>query len=273
MTRENPSRVQRLRGLKLIPRSKRWAVISLGILLGIILFSSISHSGSFGRNFLFYFLFFVLWPLCVFLIWIGFEVVKYLIVGAIVVPGAIAVLSYLGGNNETAFAAGAIAAAVLIVVLAIAAIIVGIFLGPGILVGLGIYYSLGSTFWSGLLGLLAGLIVYGLTYIILGKILIPFSFGFGTTMLGGIIASDISNAVFRVHQIYLLNVNINRFYKQISKSIDLNTVQSAIKSIYGTLSELMGGFGAGNWIIILGAFAVGIAFVLSGFRDLKKSVS
>ena len=273
MNQKTPGKLERLKGLKLLPRSKEWIAISIGIFLGIILICSISHSGSFGRNFLFYLLFFALWPLCVFLIWIGFEAVKYLIVGAIVVPGAIAVLSYLGGHNETAFTAGAIAAAVLIVVIVIAAMIAAIFLGPGILVGLLIYYSLGSTFWAGLLGFLAGLIVYGLTYIILGKILIPFSFGFGTTMLGGIIASDISNAVFRVHQIYLLNVNIDRFYKQISKSIDLNTVQGAIKSIYGTLSELMGGFGAGNWIIILGAFAVGIAFVLSGFRELKKNFS
>jgi hypothetical protein len=273
MAQEDKSKLAKLRALKFIPRDKKGILTSLIIFLGIVILCAITHSGKFTQNFLFYLLFFVLWPLCVFLVWFGFDVIRYLIVAAIVVPGGFAVISFLEGHTEAALVAGAIAVGVLLVVLGIIAIIAAIFLGPAILVGLGIYYALGSTFLAGLLGFIAGLIIYGLTWFLLRKIIIPFSFGFGLTMLGGILASNIANTVFRIHQMYLLNLNIDKWFKEISKSMDFNSIQSAIKSIYSALWQLLGGFRVGGWLIILGAFIVGIFFVIAELQELKKDIA
>jgi hypothetical protein len=270
MAQEEKSKLARLRTLKFIPKDERGVLIALIILLGVVVLCAITHSGRFTQNFLFYLLFFVLWPLCVFLVWIGFEVVKYLIVGAIALPGGFAVISYLNGHTEAALVAGAIAVGVLAVVLGIIVIIAAIFLGPAILVGLGIYYGLGSTFLAGLLGFIIGLIIYGLTWFLLRKIIIPFSFGFGATMLGGILASNVANLVFRIHQIYHLNLNIDKWFKEVTKSMDFSSIQSAIKSIYSALWSLLGEFRVGGWLIILGSFIVAIFFVIAELQDLKK---
>ncbi len=235
-----------------------------GIVLGSIFFFGfvlIPYSESFRSLLLFYLMFSILWTTCVYLIWFGFKFLRYLLIAAITIPGVVAFISYSGGHNRVALVAGTISLGVLLSVIGIIFIVMILFLGPGALAGLWIYHFIGSNVWSASLGFIIGLGIFALTCQLLRKLVLPYSYGFGVAMSGGIAAHDLSNIVFRIHPSYLLNRSIASFLDEIGR-LNFESIENGIRSAYLFLSWLLGGFGIRNWIIIAAAFGAGILFVI-----------
>ena len=235
-----------------------------GILLGLIFFLGIvliPYSESFGHLLLFYLMFSILWTTCAYLIWFGFKSLRYLLIAAITIPGVVALISYSGGHNRVALVSGTISLGVLLSVIWIIFMVMTLFLGPGVLAGLWIYHFIGSTVWSASLGFFMGLGIFAVTCQLFRKLILPYSYGFGIAMLGGIAAHDLSNIVFRIHPSYLLNRSIDSFFDEIGR-LNFESIENGILSVYLFLSWLLGGFGIRNWIILAAAFVAGIFFLM-----------
>ena len=244
-----------------------------GIILGLIFFFSfvlIPYSESIRDLLLFYLMFSILWTTCAYLIWFGFKFLRYLLIAAITIPGVVTIISYLDGHNRVALVSGMVSLGVLLSVIAILFLVMTLFLGPGVLAGLWIYHFIGSTVWSASLGVIIGLGMIVLTCQLFRKLIIPYSYGFGVAMLGGIAAHDLSNLVFRIHPSYLLYRSIGRFFDEIGR-LNFESIENGILSVYLFLSWLLGGFGIRNWIIIAAAFGAGLCLVIkkSSFHSLK----
>jgi hypothetical protein len=233
------------------------------IILGLIFFFSfvlIPYSESFGDLLLFYLMFSILWTTFAYLIWFGLKFLRYLLIAAITILGVVTIISYLDGHNRVALVSGMVSLGVLLSVILIIFVVMTLFLGPGVLAGLWIYNFIGSTVWSASLGFIIGLGIFALTCQLFTKLILPYSYGFGVAMLGGIAAHDLSNIVFRIHPSYLLNRSIGRFFDAIGR-LNFESIENGILSIYLFLSWLLGGFGIRNWIIISAALGAGLFFV------------
>jgi hypothetical protein len=205
------------------------------------------------------------------LIWCGFRFIRYLLIAAITIPGAVALISYLGGHNRVALISGTISLEVLLSVLGAIVMVTTLFLGPGVLAGLWIYHAIGNAVWSALLGIIMGLGVCTLTCQLLRRLVLPYSYGFGIAVLGGVAAHDLSNMVFRIHPSYLMNRSIDSFFAQIGR-LNFESIEKGIPGVYLLLSWLLGGFGVKDWVIITAAFVAGMFFVMkTSFSSLPEN--
>ncbi len=239
-------------------RSKPGIILGVSLFLGLLLIP-LTEDGE--HICLFYLVFSILWATCTFLSWHGFRFLRYVILAAFTIPGVVALVSYSSNHNRIALLSGTISMGVLLSLMIITVMVVALFLGPGLLAGLWIYYVLGSTIWSGSLGVMMGLGIFLLTSYLLRMIVIPYSHGFGTTMLGGIVAYDLSNTVFHINSSYLVNRGVENFFDQIGQ-LNFESLRNTVGSAYFFFSWVLGGFGIKNWIIVAVALGVGVLFVL-----------
>jgi hypothetical protein len=253
--------------LRRIPLGKQGILIGLLVLFFLILICAAIHPGNFFKNFPFYLLFFILWPVCTFLVWLALNFIKYLIWAAVAIPGALAILSYLGGSTEAAVVFGAISLGVLLVIVAIGLAIGALIVGPGILAGIGIYHALGGGFFGVFVGILVGIVLTGFIAFLAGKIILPFAIGFGITTIGGAIANEIANSAFRIHRFLLLKTNLEDVLRDVGRKADLGSLKDAIMSILSIFGDMLQGIWSTNWVIFIGAVGVGILFVVLALKE------
>jgi hypothetical protein len=248
--------------------AKNRAILIAGLVL-LLIISSISRPDNTG-NIFYYLLFFCFWAGLAILIFLGLEWLYKLYIGLMVGSGLIAIASVFGDHSGTAIVAGALSVTLLALLLAVAAGIFAVLLGPGFLLGNGVNLLLGDNFISGALGVIVFLIITVFMFFMVYGIILPFAKGLFVGLVSGGIARDIVASLFAVRQMRFLDRNLDQLLDHLRLNrLDFSTIGESIDSIFDVIWRLYSFMFMGNWLIIVGSIALGILCIIWTFKYLE----
>ncbi len=248
--------------------AKNRVIWIVGLVL-LLIISSISRPDD-TSNIFYYMLFFCFWVgLAILLFW-GLEWLYRLYIGLMVGSGLIAIASIFGDNSGIAVVAGAISVTLLALLLAVAAGIFAVLLGPGFLAGTGVNMILGDNFVSGALGIIVFLVITIFMFFMVYGIILPFAKGLFIGLVSGGIARDIAASLFAVRQIRFLDRNLDQFLDHLRLNrLDFSTTGESIDSIFSMIGRLYSFLFVGNWLVIVGSIVLGILSIIWTFKYLE----
>ncbi|MBD3376016.1 hypothetical protein GF406_13350 [candidate division KSB1 bacterium] len=248
--------------------AKNRIIVIAGLAL-LLIISSIFRPDN-TSNIFYYFFFFCFWFGLAILMFLGLEWLYKLYIGLMVGSGLIAIASGFSDNSDTAIVAGAISVTLLALLLAVAAGIFSVLLGPGFLVGNGVNSLLGDNFISGALGIIIFLVITVFMFFMVYGIIFPFAKGLFVGLVSGGIARDIAASLFAVRQMRFLDRDLDQLLDHLRLNrLDFSTAGESIDSIFDMIGRLYSFMFVGNWLIIVGSIALGVLSIIWTFKYLE----
>ncbi|MBM3296076.1 MAG: hypothetical protein FJY83_00575 [Candidatus Aminicenantes bacterium] len=231
----------------------------LGFILGLFVLSlvlapSSRPFGSMG----YYLLFFVLWPLLIYLIFVVFDLVATIFKVVTFGAGILAVILFLSDRPQEGMLFAVVAVFGLAVMLGIALSLGAVILGPGIVLGMGAYHGLGEGFFGTLVGLVVFVLISAGMYFLVMRLLLPFFLGFGVSLVAGALAAKISDLVFAA-----------RIGSEISSGV------SRIRDLSDVLAIVQDAFrigAASQALVLLGSIAFGIFTIVALWDRTREAL-